>query len=68
MALQVYRRIYDLAPTARDTEMALYRSARIMLTAFNDRMQAAAAYQELLRLFPNGDMAIQTRRALQQIL
>ena len=67
MALQVYRRIYDLAPTARDSEMALFRTGHVMLTAFNDRANAAAAYREILRLFPYGDMALQVRRALDQI-
>ena len=67
LAIQIYRRIYDLAPTAPDTEMALYRSAQIMLNIFNNRQHAAAAYQELLRLFPYGQMALQARHALQQI-
>jgi membrane associated rhomboid family serine protease len=67
MAIQIYRRIYDLAPAAPDTEMALYRSAQIMLNIFNNRQHAAAAYQELLRLFPYGQMALQARHALQQI-
>jgi membrane associated rhomboid family serine protease len=67
MAVQIYRRIYDLAPTERETEMALYRMAQIMLSAFNNRAHAAASYQEMLRLFPYGDMAAQARRALDQI-
>jgi membrane associated rhomboid family serine protease len=67
MAIQVYRRVYDLAPTARETEMALYRSAQIMLSAFNDRQHAIAAYNEILRLFPYGDMATQVRQALQRL-
>jgi len=67
MALQVYRRIYDLAPSAPDSEMALYRTAQIMLNAFHDRNHAAAAYRELLRLFPHGQMALQVRRELDQI-
>jgi tetratricopeptide (TPR) repeat protein len=67
MAIQVYRRIYDLAPTAPDTEMALYRSAQIMLTAFNNRQHAIAAYHEILRLFPYGQMALQVRQDLQRL-
>ena len=67
MALQIYRRIYDLAPGAQETEMALYRTAQIMLKAFNDRAHAIAAYQEILRLFPYGEMATQVRHGLGQL-
>ena len=67
LALQIYRRIYDLAPSSPDAEMALYRTAQVMLSAFDNRPHAIAAYQELLRLFPHGELAIQARRALQQL-
>lgn len=67
LAVQIYRRIYDLNPTGKDTEMALYRSGQVLLNAFQDRQNAAAVFSELLRLFPHGDMALQARRALQQM-
>lgn len=67
LAVQIYRRIYDIAPMTQDNEMALYRTAHLMRTAFNNRAHAQAAYQEMLRLFPYGEMALQAKQALQQI-
>lgn len=67
LALQIYRRVYDIAPNAADTEMALYRTALIMQNTFRDFSHAQAAYNEMLRLFPQGEMSLAARRALQQI-
>ena len=64
LASQVYRRVYDLSPTAPDTEMALYRLAHIMETAYGNRQQALAIYQEMLRLFPAGQFVQQAPAAL----
>lgn len=66
LACQLYQRVYDLAPTAPDTEMALYRLALLRERMFDDCAHARAAYGEILRLFPNGHTAIEARRALQQ--
>lgn len=67
LACQIYRRLYDLNPQAPDTEVALYRLGQIMEHAFNNRAYAQAVYTELLRLFPNGEMSLPARRALQQM-
>jgi membrane associated rhomboid family serine protease len=66
LAAQIYRRVYDLSPYAPETETALFRLAQLMERAFMNRPQAHAIYQEMLRLFPNGTMAVQARHALQQ--
>jgi membrane associated rhomboid family serine protease len=68
LAAQIYRRVYDLAPYAPESEMALYRTAQLMTNIFNNRAHAAASYQEILRLFPHGEMAIQARQQLQRLL
>ncbi|HLV80871.1 MAG TPA: rhomboid family intramembrane serine protease [Chthonomonadaceae bacterium] len=67
LACQVYRRIYDLAPTAPETEKALFRMGQIMEHNLHNRAYAQQVYAEMLRLFPNGEMASQARRALQQL-
>jgi membrane associated rhomboid family serine protease len=64
-AAQLYRRVYDLFPQAPDTETALYRLARLTEKTFNNPQQAKAIYAEMLRLFPNGQMALDVRRQLQ---
>ena len=46
LATQVYRRIYDLNPTAPESEMALYRMGQIMQNAFQNRSAAQASYTE----------------------
>jgi membrane associated rhomboid family serine protease len=65
LAAQVYRRVYDLDPGAPDTEAALFRLAQLMERVYQNRAYAQATYTEMLRLFPNGHMALQARRALQ---
>ena len=67
LACQVYRRIYDLAPSAPDTEIALFRMGQIMEHSLHNRAYAQQVYAEMLRLFPNGEMVHQARRALQQL-
>jgi membrane associated rhomboid family serine protease len=64
-AAQLYRRVYELFPSAPDTETALYRLARLTERTFNNPQQARALYAEMLRLFPNGQMALDVRRHLQ---
>src|SRR5579884_3833441 len=66
LACQIYRRVYDLYPTAPDTEMALFRLGQLMERVYANHPYAHAIYAEMLRLFPNGQMALQARRALQQ--
>jgi membrane associated rhomboid family serine protease len=64
-AARLYRRVYDLYPNAADTETALYRLANLTENVFQNRQQAYAIYQEMLRLFPHGQMALEIRRKLQ---
>jgi membrane associated rhomboid family serine protease len=64
-AARLYRRVYDLFPTAPDTETALFRLAKMTETIYQNRQQAYAIYHEMLRLFPNGQMALEVRRTLQ---
>lgn len=67
IALHMYNRVYEINPTAVDSERALYRFGLIMERAYFDVEQARAAYSELLRLFPNGYLAFDTRKALERI-
>ena len=64
LATQIYRRVYDLSPNSPDTEMALYRMAQILENAYHNHAQALAIYQEMLRLFPAGQMSQAIREAL----
>jgi membrane associated rhomboid family serine protease len=66
-AAQVYRRACDLAPGTPDTEVAMFRLAQLLHRRFRNVAQAKALYDEILRQFPNGKMALETRLALQQI-
>ena len=67
LALHLYNRVYELNPAAVDSERALYRFGTIMERVYFDIEQARAAYTELLRLFPNGYLAFDTRKALERI-
>ena len=67
VASQMYYQIYRVAPNAPENEMALYRTGQMASRIFNNGANAQAAYAELLRLFPNGQMALQARQALKQI-
>ena len=67
LASQCYRRIYDIAPQAPETEVALFRLGQLMQNIFQNNAHAHAIYSEMLRLFPHGEMSIQARRSLQQI-
>ena len=64
LAAQVYRRIYDTAPNAPETEVALFRLGHLMQNVFHNQAYAQMVYGELFRLFPNGEMALQARRSL----
>lgn len=66
-AVSIYRRIYDTAPTSKDSEMALYRTAQVMVSAFGNRDFARQTYYELLRLFPYGDLAPDAKRGLEAL-
>ncbi|HZP82504.1 MAG TPA: rhomboid family intramembrane serine protease [Chthonomonadaceae bacterium] len=66
LAARLYRRIYEIAPSGPDTEVALFRLGQLMERVFSNRSYAQAAYQEMLRLFPEGQMARQARQAMQQ--
>lgn len=67
LALHMYNRVYEIDPSAVDSERALYRFANIMERAYFDIDQARAAYTELLRLFPNGYLAFETRKSLERL-
>jgi membrane associated rhomboid family serine protease len=67
VALHLYNRVYEINPTGLDSERALYRFGYLMERAYFDVDQARAAYTELLRLFPNGYMAYETRQALARL-
>lgn len=67
LAAQLYRRVYDLAPNAPDSEAALFRLASLMQNALDSRDYARAVYAEQLRLFPDGAMAQSARAALQRL-
>ena len=67
MALQIYKKIYETSQTATETEVSLFRTARLMQNVFMDRPYAISVYHELLRLFPHGDFALQARQSLKQL-
>jgi membrane associated rhomboid family serine protease len=64
LAMRVYRHLIAQDPTGRDTEMALSRLARLTERVEGNCAQAAAIYQEQLRLFPNGTLALDARSDL----
>ena len=64
-AARLYRRVYDINPSQPDSEAALYRLARLTETAFGNQQQAYGIYMEMLRLFPNGAMALEVRTRFQ---
>ena len=66
-ASQMYYQIYRINPQGPENEMALYRTGQMASRIFNNAGNAQAAYTELLRLFPYGQMAIQTKQALKQM-
>lgn len=67
LAARTYRRIYEMNPNAPDTEMALLRLGRLTEQTAGDKAQAASIYTEMLRLFPNGPLAMQARDALRRL-
>jgi membrane associated rhomboid family serine protease len=67
MALAIYRRVYDLNPTAPETEMALYRTAQLMLNFYHNQQYAVMSLNEMLRLFPRGSQSLDAQRLLQQL-
>ncbi len=64
LATRLYRRICEINMRAPDAEVALYRTGRLLENVYRDREGAKAYYGELLRLFPNGQMALDARRSL----
>lgn len=66
-AAQVYHREYTLYPQSPETEMALFRLAQLMERALRNPQYACTSYSEVLRLFPNGQMAMQARQELQRL-
>jgi len=63
-AAGLYRRVYELDPSGPDTETALYRLARLMESAFQNRAQAVGIYSEQLRRFPHGRFALEAEAAI----
>jgi hypothetical protein len=63
----LYRRVYDIAPNTPDAEAALFRLGQLMQNIFLNHAYAQSCYQEQLRLFPNGEMSLPARQALQKM-
>jgi membrane associated rhomboid family serine protease len=66
-AAQIYRRIYDTDPNSAETEAALYRLALLMERSFSNPGYARQTYAEMLRLFPNGELALEAGAALRRL-
>ena len=66
-AARMYRRVAELFPTTSDAEVAWFRMGRLQETYHGDRVQAAACYTQLLQRFPQGTMAGDAKRALEQL-
>jgi membrane associated rhomboid family serine protease len=66
-ALRVYQRLVETFPTSPDAEMAWLRSGRLQENFFSARDQAAACYGQQLHRFPQGPMAAEAQRALDQL-
>ncbi|MBC8102445.1 MAG: rhomboid family intramembrane serine protease [Cytophagales bacterium] len=67
LAMRAYRQLITQEPEGRDTEMALSRLARLTLRGSGGSGEAAAIYQEQLRRFPQGALALDARTALGRI-
>jgi membrane associated rhomboid family serine protease len=63
-AVRLYRRMFEMEPKGRDTEVALHRAGRLMEGFYNDHEQARYYYGELLKNFPNGHLADEARRSI----
>lgn len=66
-AARIYRRIYDISPMAPESETALYRLGHLLERVFMNPQHAFLTYNELLRIFPNGQFSLQTRDALRRL-
>ena len=66
-AARMYRRVAELFPTTADAEVAWFRMGRLQETYYGDRVQAAACYTQLLQRFPQGAMAADARRSLEDL-
>jgi hypothetical protein len=66
-AVQMYYMIKDLAPNSPDCEVALYRMGRLAENVYQAPEQARDFYQELLKRFPSGTMALEAQRSLAAI-
>ena len=66
-AARMYRRVAELSPTSADAEVAWFRMGRLQETYHGDRTQAAACYTQLLQRFPQGAMAADAKRALENL-
>jgi membrane associated rhomboid family serine protease len=63
-ACRIYRRVYDLDPSGRDAETALFRLGRLLETVYSNPQAAVETYCAQLRLFPKGSMAQDANAAL----
>jgi len=61
-AVRIYRRLVEMNARCADAEVALHRMGRIYDRVFRDSANARFVYSELLRLFPNGELAEEIRR------
>jgi len=66
-ALIIYRTIADARPKDPESEAALYRWAHCAWEAYHDERTARDCLNELMRRFPDGEMATFARSLLQRI-
>ena len=66
VAARLYQRVYEIDTHSADAEMALYRMAHLLEHRVKDLQKAAGAYSEMLRAFPDGEMAFHARDALRR--
>lgn len=67
MAATLYRRIFDIDATSKDSSAAIIRFGRIWEQVFKDKEMARDAYEVYLRLFPKGPMAEEAEKGLDRV-
>ncbi|MDR3709713.1 MAG: rhomboid family intramembrane serine protease [Capsulimonadaceae bacterium] len=66
-AAYVYRRIFDIDPSTKDSAAAIMRFARIWETIYDNKEMARDAYEVYLKLFPKGVMAEEAEKGLERL-
>jgi hypothetical protein len=67
LSCHIYRRIYDMNPSSRDAETALYRMGRLLETIYTNPEEALKTYQQLLMLHPHGALRLDTEAAVSRL-